>query len=37
VLLERIRMELNPIQSLQDQYLNDLDDLADRCCTRGES
>ena len=31
VLLERIRMELNPIQSLQDQYLNDLDDLADRC------
>jgi U4/U6 small nuclear ribonucleoprotein PRP31 len=29
VLLERIRMELNPIQSLQDQYLNDLDDLAD--------
>jgi len=31
VLIERQRMELYPVQSLTDQYLADLDDLADRC------
>lgn len=30
VLIERQRMELFPVQSLTDQYLADLDDLADR-------
>jgi hypothetical protein len=29
VLIERQRMELFPVQSLTDQYLADLDDLAD--------
>ena len=32
MLIERQRMELFPVQSLTDQYLADLDDLADRCC-----
>jgi hypothetical protein len=31
VLIERQRMELFQPQSLTDQYLNDLDDLDDRC------